>query len=306
MTGFGESHQREAEIAVSVEVRTINNRYFKLTVKCADGYGVLESEIEQTVREQIRRGTVQVGIRVERAATPDDYLIDKAVLGGYRRQLQALHAEWHVAEQVPLETLLGLPGAVIENPSRTRDAEAQWPLIKKTLLAALANLAKMRIDEGRAMATDLRANCADILIDEGFSTLEEVAYVDLAELASIDERAPLVADAYRKRLHERIQGTLAEYQVTLDPNDLIKDVAIFSDRGDISEETVRLRSHLEQFEKFMQAEESPGRKLEFLTQEMFREINTIGSKANDVAISRHVIEAKTAIERIREMIQNVE
>ena len=290
MTGFGESHQREAEIAVSVEVRTINNRYFKLTVKCADGYGVLESEIEQTVREQIRRGTVQVGIRVERAATPDDYLIDKAVLGGYRRQLQALHAEWHVAEQVPLETLLGLPGAVIENPSRTRDAEAQWPLIKKTLLAALANLAKMRIDEGRAMATDLRANCAAIL----------------AELASIDERAPLVADAYRKRLHERIQGTLAEYQVTLDPNDLIKDVAIFSDRGDISEETVRLRSHLEQFEKFMQAEESPGRKLEFLTQEMFREINTIGSKANDVAISRHVIEAKTAIERIREMIQNVE
>jgi uncharacterized protein (TIGR00255 family) len=290
MTGFGESHQREAEIAVSVEVRTINNRYFKLTVKCADGYGVLESEIEQTVREQIRRGTVQVGIRVERAATPDDYLIDKAVLGGYRRQLQALHAEWHVVEQVPLETLLGLPGAVIENPARTRDAEAQWPLIKKTLLAALANLAKMRIDEGRAMAADLRANCAAIL----------------AELASIDERAPLVADAYRKRLHERIQGTLAEYQVTLDPNDLIKDVAIFSDRGDISEETVRLRSHLEQFEKFMQAEESPGRKLEFLTQEMFREINTIGSKANDVAISRHVIEAKTAIERIREMIQNVE
>lgn len=290
MTGFGEAHQREAEIAVSVEVRTINNRYFKLTVKCADGYGVLESEIEQTVREQIRRGTVQVGIRVERAATPDDYLIDKAVLGGYRRQLQALHAEWHVAEQVPLETLLGLPGAVIENPSRTRDAEAQWPLIKKTLLAALANLAKMRIDEGRAMAADLRANCTAIL----------------AELASIDERAPLVADAYRKRLHERIQGTLAEYQVTLDPNDLIKDVAIFSDRGDISEETVRLRSHLEQFEKFMQAEESPGRKLEFLTQEMFREINTIGSKANDVAISRHVIEAKTAIERIREMIQNVE
>jgi uncharacterized protein (TIGR00255 family) len=217
-------------------------------------------------------------------------LIDKAVLGGYRRQLQALHAEWHVAEQVPLETLLGLPGAVIENPARTRDAEAQWPLIKKTLLAALANLAKMRIDEGRAMAADLRANCAAIL----------------AELASIDERAPLVADAYRKRLHERIQGTLAEYQVTLDPNDLIKDVAIFSDRGDISEETVRLRSHLEQFEKFMQAEESPGRKLEFLTQEMFREINTIGSKANDVAISRHVIEAKTAIERIREMIQNVE
>jgi uncharacterized protein (TIGR00255 family) len=290
MTGFGEAHVREADVAVSVEVRTVNNKYFKLTVKCGEGYGVLESEIEQAVRDQIRRGSIQVGLRVERAKSADDYLIDKAVLAAYRKQLQALHSEWHVAESVPLETLLSLPGAVVENPNRTSDAAAQWPLIKKTLAAAMQNLAKMRIDEGRAMATDLRSNCS----------------VVLAELSKIEARAPLVVDAYRKRLHERVQAALAEYQVTLDPSDLIKDVAIFSDRGDIAEETVRLRSHLEQFEAFMQGEESPGRKLEFLTQEMFREINTIGSKANDVEISRHVIEIKTAVERIREMIQNVE
>lgn len=290
MTGFGEAHQRETDIAVGVEVRTVNNKYFKLNVKCGEGYGVLESEIEQTVREQIRRGTVQVGLRVERAASADDYLIDKAVLAAYRKQLQTLHSEWHVTESVPLETLLALPGAVVENPNRTSDATAQWPLIKKTLLAAMQNLAKMRVDEGRAMAADLRTNCG----------------VVLSELTKIEARAPLVVDAYRKRLHERIQSALTEYQVTLDPSDLIKDVAIFSDRGDISEETVRLRSHLEQFETFMRGEESPGRKLEFLTQEMFREINTIGSKANDVEISRHVIEIKTAVERIREMIQNVE
>ncbi len=110
----------------------------------------------------------------------------------------------------------------------------------------------------------------------------------------------------RKRLTERVQAALAEHQITLNASDLLKEVAVYSDRADISEEIVRLRSHLDQFEKFVQADESAGRKLEFLTQEMFREINTIGSKANDVEISRYVIEIKTAVERIREMIQNVE
>jgi uncharacterized protein (TIGR00255 family) len=290
MTGFGEAHRRDGELSVTVEVRTINNRFFKLTVKCAEGYAVLESEIEQVVRQHIRRGTVQVNLRVGRTVAADDYLIDRAVLAGYRRQLQAVEDEWHVTDHVPLDTLLALPGAVIENPNRTNDAAAQWPQIKPTLDAAMQHLAQMRIDEGRAMAADLESNCA----------------VVAAELAEVEKRAPVVIDAYRKRLHERIQAAIAEYQVTLDAKDLIKEVAVFSDRADISEETVRLRSHLEQFGTITQKEESPGRKLEFLTQEMFREINTIGSKANDVEIARHVIEMKTAVERIREMIQNVE
>lgn len=290
MTGFGEAHDREGDLVVGLELRTINNRYFKLTVKCAEGYGVLETEIEQVVREQIRRGTVQVNLRVERTSAADDYLFNKAVLAGYRKQLQTLNDEWQSAEPVSLETLLSLPGTVLENPNRASNAQAQWPLIKKTLVAALGNMTKMRIDEGRNMAADLRTNIA----------------IMQTELQQIELRAPLVVDAYRKRLQERIQNALAAYQVTLQASDLIKEVAVFADRGDISEEIVRLRSHLEQFEAFMQADESPGRKLEFLTQEMFREINTIGSKANDVQIARHVIEMKTAVERIREMIQNVE
>lgn len=290
MTGYGEAHRREGELAVGVEVRTINNRYFKLNVKCGEGYGVLESEIEQTVREQIRRGTVQINLRIDRLSAADDYLINQGVLAGYRDQLQQLYDKWHVVEQVPLETLLALPGVVIENPNRSSDVAAQWPLIRETLLAAMQNLAKMRADEGRAMTNDLQANCA----------------VVAAELEKIERRAPLTTELYRKRITERVQSALAEHQITLNPADLIKEVAIFSDRGDISEETVRLRSHCEQFEKFVAAEESAGRKLEFVIQEMFREINTIGSKANDVEISRHVIEVKTAIERMREMIQNVE
>lgn len=290
MTGFGESHGREGELSTAVEVRTVNNRYFKLSVKCSEGFSALESEIEQVVREQIRRGTVQVVLRVDRMSAADDYLINQAVLLSYRRQLQGLRDVGAAADDVALQTLLALPGVVVPNPDRAADAATFWPPIRVALLAALENLARMRREEGRAMAADLRANCGTIA----------------AELTHVEARAPLVAEQYRKRLLERVQAAIAEHQVTLNASDLIKETAVFSDRSDISEEIVRLKSHLEQFETFLKSEESAGRKLEFLTQEMFREINTIGSKANDVSISRHVIEMKTAVERIREMIQNVE
>ena len=290
MTGFGEAHRREGDLATAVEVRTVNNRYFKLSVKCGEGYSLLENEIEQIVREKIRRGTVQVNLRVDRTAAADDYLINSGVLAGYRRQLTVLNDGRGPDEVVPLSTLLELPGVVVENPNRQRDVMALWPSIRETLVAALDHLAKMRIGEGRAMESDLRLNCSLIT----------------AQVAEIETRAPLVAEQYRKRLLDRVQAALAEHQITLNASDVIRETAVFSDRSDISEEIVRLRSHLEQFETFLRADESAGRKLEFLTQEMFREINTIGSKANDVLISRSVIEAKTAIERIREMIQNVE
>ncbi len=167
---------------------------------------------------------------------------------------------------------------------------ADWPLIEETLAAAMANMAGMRADEGRAMTADLAENGSLIA----------------GQLAEIERRAPLVADAYRARLNERLGKILAEFDVALQAGDLVREVGIYAERSDISEETVRLRSHLEQFATIMALEESSGRKLEFLTQEMFRETNTIGSKANDVLIARHVIEIKAAIERMREMIQNIE
>lgn len=140
------------------------------------------------------------------------------------------------------------------------------------------------------MAADLKTNCRAIA----------------AELNLIAERAPQMVEAYRSRLEERLKKLLAEQDVTLSPADLIREISIFAERSDISEEIVRLRSHLEQFDTIMGLPESSGRKLEFLIQELFREINTIGSKSTDVEIARHVIEIKTAIERLREMIQNVE
>ncbi len=290
MTGFGEARCQCDGRAVSVEVRTINSRYLKLSTRISEGYASLEPQIEAIVRERVRRATIQVNVRIDRARTLEDYKINVDVLDGYRRQLLALQREWNLAEEVALCDLLALPGVVLEEATAHCDPASQWPLVLETLEKALANLDHMRREEGRTMSADLLANCR----------------AAVSALAEIERRSPLVVESYRARLAERLKRTLAELDVALDPADIIKEVSLFADRSDISEETVRLRSHFEQFEAIVAAPESSGRKLDFLTQEMNREANTIGSKAGDVEISRQVIEIKSAVERIREMIQNVE
>jgi uncharacterized protein (TIGR00255 family) len=191
---------------------------------------------------------------------------------------------------VRIESLMMLPGVVTEKVGDFDIVESLWPLVEPVLREALAGLAKMRVEEGRAMQSDLVAN------------LQVVAQ----ELRQIEQRAPLVVESYRTRLGERLNKLLAEFGVTVNPADVIREVGLFAERCDISEEIVRLRSHLDQFDSVMRQEETPGRKLEFITQEMVRETNTIGSKANDAEIARHVIEIKSVVDRIREMIQNVE
>ncbi len=290
MTGFGEAHRKDAAMAVSVEVRTINSRYFKLVVRCGEGCSAIEPLVESLVRQQIKRGTVQVSLRLDRVRGSEDFKLDAAVLRGYREQLLLLYRDWNLTQPLGIEELLGLPGVVIQDGAGSVDVERDWPLVRETLEEAIRHMSKMRSEEGKAMAADLAANCA----------------VVTQELAAIAERGPLVTEAYRDRLTERVSKALADYEITLQPGDLIREISIYSERSDISEEIVRLRSHLEQFADTLELPESSGRKLEFLTQEMFRETNTIGSKANDVQISKHVIEIKAAIERIREMIQNVE
>ena len=290
MTGFGEACCQRDGLTVAVEVRTVNSRFFKLAVRTGEGYGLLGPRIEDIVRKQIRRGTVQVTVRVDRVRSPEDYRINAQVLDRYRRQLEALYREWDLSGDVSPESLLLLPGVVDEDAGGLAAPGADWSLIAETLEAAMEHLARMRAEEGRTMAGDLRANCQ----------------AAAASLAEIRRRAALVADAYRTRLEERLKRTLAQYDVQLDAADLIREVSLFAERGDISEELVRLQSHLEQFEATIDLPESSGRRLEFLTQEMLRETNTIGSKANDVEIAREVIEIKTAIERIREMVQNIE
>ncbi len=292
MTGFGESHCRRDGLSVAVEIRAVNNRFLKLIVRASEGYASLEPLVEAAVRKKVHRGTVQVNVRVDRRPSPDDYRLNVDVLDHYQRQLGAWMKQAVGGDEdgPPLSALLSLPGVVIDASNSVADAVEDWPMIEPTLHEALENLQRMRRDEGRAMAADLEENCR--------------AAADSIE--RIERRAPLVVEDYRNRLHERLGRVLAEFQVVLEPADLIKEVSLFADRGDISEEIVRLRSHLQQFTVTMQSPDSSGRKLDFLTQEMFREANTIGSKANDVEVAREVIEIKTAVERIREMIQNIE
>jgi uncharacterized protein (TIGR00255 family) len=290
MTGFGEARREQGPAAVSVELKAINSRYLKLYIRATEGYGSLEPRIESLIRSKIRRGTVQVNVRVDRAASPEDYRINAGVLSGYRRQLEAIGREWSLPVTPSLESLLLLPGVVSDHAAGSLDPAADWPMIRDALEAAIDNLDRMRSEEGQAMAADLAANCR--LLGTG--------------LDAVEERAPVVVEAYRSRLEERLNNILAQIDVTLSPADVLKEVGLFADRADVSEEITRLRSHLDQFATIMGEPESSGRKLEFLTQEMVREVNTIGSKASDAEISRHVVEMKTAVERIREMIQNVE
>jgi uncharacterized protein (TIGR00255 family) len=290
MTGFGEARGQSNGVAVAIEVRTINSRHFKLSFRTSEGYAALEPEIEATTRETIRRGTVQLNLRVERPAAIDDYRINPAVVENYRNQLESLtgRSEWNDPDD--LRMLLSLPGSIDERRSSDVDPRDDWPAIEPVLRQALANLTKMRAEEGVALAADLAHNGRLIL----------------EQLDSIAKRAPEVVQSYQTRLMQRVEQALSDLNVTVQPADLLREVSLFADRSDISEEIVRLRSHLQQYEAALMLPESSGRKLEFIAQEMGREVNTIGSKANDAEISKFVVEIKTALERIREQIQNVE
>jgi uncharacterized protein (TIGR00255 family) len=290
MTGYGEGHRSRAGLSVSVEVRAINNRYFKLNVRAPEGYASLEGPLEAIVREAVHRGTVQLNLRIDRQPSADDFRINEVVLKSYREQLEKLAEGTSLAGETLLASVLSLPGVVNEDAQQHADAEGHWPLVREALGDALKQLDQMRQREGEAMAADMQANCQAIAKD-----LEAVA-----------QRAPQVAQSYAGRLRERLSALLAAHDVQVQPADVIREVGLFAERCDISEEIVRLRSHLTQFDQIMRSGDSVGRKLDFVTQEMFRETNTIGSKANDSEIAKHVVEIKAVIERLKEMIQNVE
>ena len=290
MTGCGMAQCESETLSVSVEIRTINNRYFKLSLRCNQNYAALEARVERVLKDEIKRGTVQVQIQVSRKRQSADYTINAEVLDSYRQQLETITTRWHLSDAMSLDSLLSLPGVVDEGTAVAADLEADWPLIESTLHEALADLSAMRNSEGIALAADLRANGATIS----------------AELDTIEARLPDLADEYRQRLLERINRTLQGHDIQLEAGDVIREISLYAERSDVSEEIVRLRSHLEQFELHLASAESSGRKLDFVTQEMFREANTIGSKSSDTVIPPHVVEIKAAIERMREQVQNVE
>jgi uncharacterized protein (TIGR00255 family) len=292
MTGYGEANYDGDGLSVAIELRALNNRYLKVTLRAAEPYNLLEPEFEKVVRRTIRRGTVQVHLRLRKRSAPHDFQINAVALSSYVTQLRPLCEELGLRDrgEVLLAQALALPGVVPEPGNVSLDAEEEWPVVERVLEQALTKLQSMRQEEGRAMAQELLALRDQIGVQVGH----------------IRQRAPQVANNFRERLLERVRSLLAEHDVEIDRSDLIKEVAVFAERSDVAEELTRLASHLEQFQDIVNEPESSGRKLEFLTQEMFREANTIGSKAGEVEISRHVVEIKSALERIRELIQNVE
>jgi uncharacterized protein (TIGR00255 family) len=292
MTGYGEASFEGDGLNVAVELRAVNNRYLKVSLRAAEPYNLLEPEFEKVIRKVARRGTIQVHLRCQRRFAPQDFQVNAVALRGYLTQLRTVAEELGLPDrgQSLLGQVLALPGVVPEPVSSGFSLEAEWPVVERVLGQALAKLQAMRDEEGRAMAREL------------LSLRDHIG----AELAQVRARAPQVSVAFRDRLLERVRGLLTELDVQIDRTDLIKEVSVFAERSDIAEEVVRLASHLEQFQDVVNEPESAGRKLEFLTQEMFREANTIGSKASDVDISRHVVEIKAALERVRELVQNVE
>jgi uncharacterized protein (TIGR00255 family) len=264
-----------------------------LNLRASEPYHLLESEFEKVVRRTVKRGTIQIHLHHRRQQAEKDFQINEVALRSYVTQVQSATRDLSLSsgqEQALYASLLTLPGVVPENGVGATRVEEDWPLIEPVLEQALARLNQMRRDEGHAMAQELLA-------------LREVI---VRELVAIRERTPLVAELHRDRLLERVRGLLQGVDVEVASGDLIKEVAIFSERADIAEEVTRLFSHLDQFREVVGEAESSGRKLEFLTQEMFREANTIGSKAGDVVVSRHAVEIKATLEKIRELVQNVE
>jgi uncharacterized protein (TIGR00255 family) len=292
MTGYGDASYQSDDLQVAVELRAVNNRYLKVVLRAGEPYNLLEAEFEKVVRRTVRRGALQVHLRCQRKYGPQDFQINAVALRSYLDQLKAVCHEASLPDRgaALLSQVLVLPGVVPEPAASAFRMDEEWPVLERVLEQALGRLQAMRLEEGRAMAQEL------------------LQYRDQigAELEHIRQRTPQVTVLYRDRLLERVRGLLSELDVKIDRTDLIKEVSVFAERSDVAEEVVRLASHLDQFQEVFQEPESAGRKLEFLTQEMFRETNTIGSKASDVEISRRVVEIKSTLEKIRELVQNIE
>ena len=292
MTGFGEAQYNDDDISIGVELRSVNHKHLKVNARLGDGYNSLEAQVEALIRTKIRRGAVQVSLRVEHAIQPDAFRLNIDVLRAYIKQLEEHRDELgqNLLDPARLDHLLTLPGVAEERAKSQVDLDREQPLIMKTISTALDQLSEMRSREGALMTDNLSENIDQIV----------------TELAKIETRAPLVVESYRTRLYERLEKVLADCDIQLEYKDILREVGIFAERSDISEEIIRLKAHIEQFNETIGLPESSGRKMDFITQEMFREINTIGSKSNDVEIPQYVIATKSAIERIREMVQNVE
>jgi uncharacterized protein (TIGR00255 family) len=289
MTGFGEAQLEDDGRVFQLELRSVNQRYFKLAVHLPDDFSFLEADVERLLRSRLTRGSVTMRLHVRVLGSQAAVTLNTEAIAAYVEQLRhATHDDERVT--IDLATLLTLPG-VCQTPELTEaEREQRWAILKQLTEAALERLIAMRSTEGQALADDLQQHRGVIQ----------------RSLDTIRTRIPAVVEEYRARLHGRVSELIAGSGAKLAEDDLLKEVAIYAERSDISEELSRLAGHLEQFDRLMTSAEPAGRKLEFIAQEMLREANTMGSKTGDAAIAREIIDIKSAIDRIKEQVQNAE
>jgi uncharacterized protein (TIGR00255 family) len=290
MTGFGDATAEQGGTHYSVEIRSLNNRFYKSVIKLPDNVSGLEPELEGLLREKLGRGSITYILKMRSQSAEAAYLINTHALDAYLEQLQKLKSASKGNLNIDLGALLQLPGVCQEPRDESDEIERHGQTIREITVKAVIKLNTMRAREGEALFKDLMKHIT-------------VISTNLSEIA---RRAPFVIDDYHKRLTQRVNTLISKAELTVNAADLLKEIAVFAERADISEEIQRLTSHLEAFESACKTSEHAGRKLDFITQEMLREANTIASKANDAQIARHIVEIKGAIDRLKEQVHNVE
>ncbi len=288
MTGYGRVQKVTENWDLIVEIKSVNSRYLENHVKTSQRYSYLEPQVKKLIKENISRGKVEISLSINSVQLDNEQIkLNTNLLENYLCELRKASKLYSLNDDLELHHLLQVPN--LFSPDTEEDDEKEvWQAVKPTLLEGLELFVKSRLDEGKRLQADI------------FKKLDEISVY----VTSLEEQAPKTVTAYRERLTEKIKELLQNELV--DENRLLTEVAIFADKVAIDEEIVRLKSHIAQFLGLLEKSEPVGRKCDFLLQEMNREVNTIGSKGNDILVSKIVVELKAILEKIREQIQNIE
>ncbi len=287
MTGYGRSELKIEDVECAIETRSVNNRFLDVSVRLPRKLLEIESRIKKKVKEKLSRGSVEITVSFNSGQKEANLTANLEIANSYKKILDDLRTSLGLKQEVELKDLLQFKD-IIKYEQPEENIDELWGIIEKNLNSALQKLKDSRLIEGGALLEDILGRIK--------SVVEKVAL--------IKEQQPLVTEYYKKKLTERLSKLLEG--VKLDQDRLLQEVAILADRSDISEEIVRLESHLKQFALLTGGDGPVGRQLEFMNQEMLREANTIASKANNYEIAQRVVEIKAELEKIREQVQNIE
>ncbi|NMA86299.1 MAG: YicC family protein [Tissierellia bacterium] len=289
MTGFGRGESQNEDYSFSIEIKTVNHRYNDIVVRMPKYLNYLEEKVKSIIKNKINRGRVEVYIELEYLNDSNlDISIDMPLAKSYKSQLDIMIEELNIEDEVRLLHMLMFPD-IIRKEKREIEEDLLWESLETALEIALDYVVDMRVKEGIILKQDMESKIFKIQ----------------EELFIIEKRSPIVVVEYREKLENRI-SELINKDIKIDEDRLNYEIAFFADRSDINEEVVRLRSHCNQFLNSLNDIEPVGRRLDFLLQEMNREVNTIGSKSDDITISNCVVNIKSQLEKIREQVQNVE